>query len=368
MKTLAVDARWLSTGIGRYTLNALATIRERRTQIRVEAITSSRHASQIAPLCDEVRIVNAPIYSVREQLVLPFAVQGADLLHIPHYNAPLFYPHKLLVSILDLTHIIDETYRRTWASRVYARPMLNLVARKAVRIVTLSEYSKWQIVKYLRVPETKISVIYCGVNPIFAPQDRRAALSEIQQKFGLDGPYLLYVGNLKPHKNVMTLLRAFAYLRSRQGWQHQLLIVGDDTEGREVLLKYCDDKQLSSWVHIESHVREELLPKVYAGADLLVLPSFEEGFGLPIIEAMACGTPVVCSRAASLPEVAADAAVLFDPHNYQELADHIHTVLGSFQVRTQLRERGFERAKYFSWRKCGEGHADLYSQLMSNSN
>jgi glycosyltransferase involved in cell wall biosynthesis len=162
-------------------------------------------------------------------------------------------------------------------------------------------------------------------------------------------------------------LRAFDSLKSRQGWQHQLLIIGDDKVGREMLLRYCDENELGSYVQIVPHMREELLPKVYGGADLLVLPSFEEGFGLPIIEAMACGTPVVCSEAASLPEVAADAAIFFDPRSHQELASCIDEVLGSIGLQRQLREKGFERAKYFSWRKCGERHADLYSQLVANN-
>src|SRR5207244_1173348 len=130
--------------------------------------------------------------------------------------------------ILDLIHITDPNYSRSAKSWTYARPMLNLAARRAEHIVTISEYSKAQIVERLGVRDSKVTVIYCGVDSLFAPADRQEALQIVSSALGLHPPYILYVGNLKPHKNVSTLLQAFARLRERSDFSHKLLIVGDD--------------------------------------------------------------------------------------------------------------------------------------------
>jgi len=305
-----------------------------------------------------------PTYTLGEQLAVPWAAKGCDLLHIPHYNAPLLHRGPLLVSILDLIHITDPVYGRSLRSWVYARPMLNLVARKAEHIVTLSEYSKAQIVERLGVQPEKITAIYCGVNGKFRCLDRKEAYAAVSEALGIQEPYLLFVGSLKPHKNISTLLQAFMLLRQRHDISQRLLIVGEDARWKSLLLEECSRLGIQGSTTFVPYVAQELLPKVYAGADLLVMPSTIEGFGLPVLEAMASGTPVVCSRAASLPEVAGDAALYFDPTSVEELAEKIEKLLSSRDLQESLRAKGLERAKQFTWEESTRKHVELYQRLL----
>ena len=364
MNLVTLDARWLSTGIGTYTFNVLSRVKT-CGEVYLRALTLPQHRAKLEPFCDRVDIVNAGIYTLREQIEVPIAAKQSTVLHVPHYNAPLLYSGALLVSILDLTHILDETFRRTLKSRLYARPMFHLAARRAAHIFTLSEYSKRRIHETLGVPNEKVTVTHCGVSPQFKPRDKESARAMVRREFGLDSRFVLYIGNLKPHKNVPTLLRAYADLRAHNEIEQKLLIVGDDPRGRSQSQTLAHRLRIQDSVTFVPFVSEQLLPMVYAAADLLVFPSFEEGFGLPIIEAMACGTPVVSSNAASMPEVAGDAAVMFDPRNGEALAHAIATVLGSPEIQACLRATGFAQAKRFDWLDCAMRHYQVYREYFA---
>jgi len=365
MKSKAtIDARWLVGGIGTYTRHLLEGLSRHGNGIEVHAITREQHREAVEQWCPRVTVVNAPIYTMREQWRIPREAKGCDLLHVPHYNAPLLHRGPLLVSILDLIHITDPVYSRSFRSWAYARPMLNLAARKAQHIVTLSEYSKAQIVERLGVSPSKVTAIHCGVNGQFRPLEREEAGRIVSDALGLQGPYILCVGNLKPHKNVSILLRAFAQLRRRSDIPHRLVIIGDDARWGRVRREECSQFGINDTTHFIPYVAQELLPKVYAAADLLVMPSTIEGFGLPVLEAMASGTPVVCSRAASLPEVGGDAVLYFDPSSSEELADVIERILSSRILQENLRAKGLERAKQFTWERSTHAHVKLYSRLL----
>jgi|SRR5882672_1899304 len=361
---VTIDARWLAGGIGTYTKQLLAGICQSPDGFEVQAITRQRDAKLVAQWCPRVKVVNMSTYTLGEQLAIPWAAKGCDLLHIPHYNAPLLHRGPLLVSILDLIHITDPVYSRNFRSWVYARPMLNLVARKAQHIVTLSEYSKGRIVERLGVQAEKVTAIHCGVNGHFHSVDRKEAYAAVSEALGIQGPYLLFVGSLKPHKNISTLLQAFALLRKRHDTPQRLLIVGDDARWKSLLLEECSRLGIRDTTDFVPYVSQELLPKVYAGADLLVMPSTIEGFGLPVLEAMASGTPVVCSQAASLPEVAGDAALYFDPASAEELAEKIEMLLNSRELQESLRAKGLERAQQFTWEESTRKHVELYHRLL----
>lgn len=363
-KVVTIDARWLVGGIGTYTENLLRSLAQVATSLRFHAIARSDDAALIRTFCDRVAILDVPIYTLREQFLVPRAARNCDLLHIPHFNVPLAHRGPLIVSIMDLIHLQSPKYRRSLSSRLYARPMLNLAARKADHIVTVSNYSKRQIVEELRLPESTISVIPCGVSEHFHPPENSDDMRAMTRGLGLTRPYLLYVGNLKPHKNVDVLLLAYAELRKRKGLQHLLLIVGNDLRWKQSTIDKCSRLGIQESVVFAPHIPAASLPAVYAGADLLVLPSTMEGFGLPVIEAMACGTPVVCSNAASLPEVAGEAALFFDPSNHDDLVSQIEDVLNSSDLRTSLRDKGLRRAKRFTWQESAQMHLSLYRQLL----
>lgn len=367
MTQLCIDARWLESGIGTHTLNLLRELGN-RPDLEVHAVTYPRHKAILETYCRDVRVVNARIYSVSEQLAVTEATKACPLLHVPHYNVPLPRRGTLLVTIHDLTHILDDGYRNTWKSWAYARPMLRLAARKADHIFTVSEYSKRQIIEHLGVADSKVTVTYCGVGPEYFPEPMDAARERVQKSCGLERPYILNVGSYRPHKNVEGLMRAFARVRQTSGHDWELLLIGEFARARDPLMKVASRLGVAGRTRIVGRVPDDILRAAYSAAELTVVPSFEEGFGLPMVESMACGTPVVCSRAASLPEVAGDAAEYFDPRDVESIANALERVLLSRDTRARLRQRGFERTRQFSWQACANAHVEIYRQYSSPAN
>jgi glycosyltransferase involved in cell wall biosynthesis len=364
-KTVTIDARWLVGGIGTYTRNLLQQFHQCANRFEIEAIVRRRDYGSVRHFCPSVTVVDTPIYTLREQWLVARASRRTDLLHVPHYNAPLLHRGPLVVSIMDVIHLSLPAQNRRLGAQLYAKPMLNAVARKADHVVTVSHFSKSEIVRTLGIPESKITVIPCGVSEEYCPPcGKGPQLPSVANELGIQGPFLLYVGNLKPHKNVATLLRAFAQLRHHKNPPHALVIVGDDSRWKPSIVQECQRLGIQDDTIFLPYVAQSLLPSVYAAASLLVMPSTIEGFGLPLLESMACGTPVVASRAASLPEVGGEAALYFDPASPEELAAQIERVLQSSQLRDSLRAKGIERAKQFSWQQAARKHAELYSQLL----
>jgi glycosyltransferase involved in cell wall biosynthesis len=363
---LTFDARIWKTGIGTYTINLLRAMRRVDGQFRISAIVRAEAAGLITGLCDETRVVDAPIYTLREQFQIPGAARGCDLLHVPHYNIPAFYRGPLVVTIHDLTHVTEPAFRNTAKAWLYARPMLRAAANKASHVITVSDYSSRQIVERLGVKPEKVGAIYHGVDPQFRLMDNDKAANDMKAAFRIDGSYLLFVGNLKPQKNLRTLLSAFALLRSRKRLNHSLVLAGDDPEGRHRVFDECARLGIAGNVRHIPWVAEDLLPELYAAADLVLMPSTSEGFGFPVLEAMACGTPVVCSNATSLPEVGGDAVVYFDPHNVEEMAEAIEKVMNSPSLQMELREKGLRQAAKFTWEECARKHLDVYRRVLAS--
>ena len=367
MNSLCIDARWLYTGIGVYTLNLVREL-SNRSELELHALTYSQHEAVLHRYCNSLSIVNAPIYSISEQFAVTRATRPFPVLHVPHYNAPLMREGTVLITIHDLTHILDARFRNSPKSLLYARPMLRLAARKAAHIFTVSEYSRQQIVEHLNVPSEKVSVTYNGVGPAFFPESREKARQTVQRECGVARPYILYVGNLKPHKNVGALLRAFALAWRRTAGAIDLLIIGDDASGGPALKNLAANLGIAAATKFAGRVSDELLRCTYSAAELTVLPSLEEGFGLPVLESMACGTPVACSRVASLPEVAGNAAEYFDPHDIESIAETIERLLHSDGNRARLRELGISNAKRFTWPACADRHMAIYRRYCLSRN
>jgi len=363
MGCLVLDARTLTTGLGTYTLNLIQELTE-HSDIPLRLLTLSRYRERLAKYKCDIGIVDASMYSIKEQFQIARAARNFGVLHVPHYNAPLLRKGTLLVTIHDLNHILDHTYRRGLRSMAYAQPMLRLVARRADHIFTVSNYSKHQITEHLGVEPDRITVVYNGIGAHITPEDRDPARASTNRDFGFDGPYILFVGNLKPSKNVQGLLKAFSVLQGRSRVPHSLLMIGDDVAGRRLLTDLRRKLKLETKVISVPQVTDAQLRRAYSGADLTVLPSFEEGFGLPVVESMACGTPVACSRSASLPEIAGDAAAYFDPRDIEEIAEVIEGVLLSTERQCELRQLGIERARGFTREAFAHRHLDVYCRYL----
>lgn len=257
-----------------------------------------------------------------------------------------------VITIHDLTHIHYPDFRHK--QNVFLINGLKEHAEKAAVILSDSVSTKEDIVKYLDVPEKKIRVIYLGVDRHFRPVKDEAAHDKVRKAHGLSDKIILFVGTLQPRKNIGGLIEAFRILIEKENIPHQLVLAGCKGWEHSDVFHKISRHGLTSRVKWLGYVPYEDLPVIYSIADILVLPSFYEGFGFPILEAMACGTPVVTSDVSSMPEVAGDAALLIDPNKPEEIAGAVGRVLNDTALARMLCERGLERVKEFTWEKCAD--------------
>jgi len=231
---------------------------------------------------------------------------------------------------------------RVWFSGFFLKRRLGYAAQ----VITISDFTRSEICEYLHLPTEKVTAIPMAPDPFFSPRGRRKSQGVVEA-LGLPRDYLLFVGTLEPRKNLPFLMRAAAVCRSRI----PIVLTGWEGWGHDALLKATRDQELRGRVFTTGYVDDESLACLYSNARALVFPSLYEGFGLPVLEAMACGCPVICSNTASLPEVAGDAALLVDPHDVEGLADAIDRVMEDSALRNDLIRKGFRRAAHFSWEK-----------------
>jgi glycosyltransferase involved in cell wall biosynthesis len=351
---IAIDARKLGDfGIGTYVRNLLVELSRRDAETEYVVFGRADTREQSLPVGPNFRFVEhtARPYSVKEQFSIPYSVirEHVQLLHEPHYVLPPFTPCRTVVTIHDCIHLVFPQYLPNRLASVYARASMWAATRKADRILTVSEASKRDILRFFDVPETKVQVVPNAIDERFLAPADEAAMDLVRQRYQLDDPFVLYVGNIKPHKNVGRLIAAFAKVRRTIGETLKLVIIGDD------LSKYPSLRQTVHRHQLDKHVRflgfqpATTLASFYRLARVFVFPSLYEGFGLPPLEAMACGTPVVTSDVSSLPEVAGDAALLVDPYDVDAIATGVGRALTDEALRRTLVERGHVRARLHSW-------------------
>ena len=360
---VVIDARWLRTGIGRYILTLLKELKPKLPDTLLTCITMPAYSAALAPYCDRVIKINCGIYSVAEQIRLPFAARGADVFCVPHYNIPILRRGPMVVTIHDLIHLKFPAYRRTLRTSIYANAMLRAASARASRIITPSHYTRNCLVEQLAADPEKIVVIPCALSGAFKVQPKEEAAETVRKCYSIAGPYILFVGSAAPHKNLTTLLKAYRVFSERRGDQLKLVLVlpRDTVTGSNWGLPSL---LATRGVHCLYSVSDESLASLYGAAAMTVMPSFEEGFGLPIIESMACGTPVACSRAASLPEIAGDSAIYFDPYSAEELAWAIDQLLHSEELRRHLAEQGLRRAAKYPAAGSAAAYAAVISSLV----
>jgi glycosyltransferase involved in cell wall biosynthesis len=241
--------------------------------------------------------------------------------------------------------------------------MMPRFLRAADAVIAVSECTKRDAIRFYRIPEEKITVIYEGVNPRFRPASPEA-IAAVRARYGLPERFILYVGTIEPRKNLTTLLEAFHHLLAT--YDLRLVIVGKKGWLYERFFRRLRELGLENRVLFTGYVPDEDLPAIYSAADLFVFPSLYEGFGLPVLEAMACGTPVICSNTSSLPEVAGDAALLVDPTDARALTGAMEQVLTNERLWATLRAKGMERARGFTWEKAAYRTWEVYQQVISS--
>jgi glycosyltransferase involved in cell wall biosynthesis len=306
-------------------------------------------------------------YTLWEQVGLPLALarRRLDVFHSP-LGLPLLCRPAGVATIHDVcfrTHPATFT-RRMW---LYFRIFLPLAVRRARTVLTVSETSKQALVELLDVAPHKVRVVPNGVDEEFRAPDEGTDLTEVRARCGLPAEFMLYVGTLEPRKNLLRLLQACQRLWSAHGVSHKLVIVGKQGWLAGDVHDYIDRAGLRDRVVFAGYIARSDLPAVYALASVFVYPSLCEGFGLPPLEAMACGTPVVASNASAMPEVLGDAARLVDPLDVDALAHTIREVLQDQHLRDVLRTAGLKRAGEFRWDASARHMLDVYAELGRSS-
>jgi len=367
---IGIDARKLHDfGIGTYIRNLLRQLArlDRETEYVVLCRPDDREG--LASLGENFRTVSETSgnYSVSEQLRIPLALKREKiaLFHAPHYVLPPLVPCRSVVTIHDCIHLMFPQYLPNRFALAYARTSITLAARRATRVMTVSESSKRDILRFVDVKPDKIDVIYNAFDERFGVEPREEDVVRVRERYQLHDEFVLYAGNVKPHKNLERLIEAFDLVRKR-GLDHlKLVLIGDEISKYAGLRRAVHQHQLHKYVRFLGYLPEETLAVMYRLAGVFVFPSLYEGFGLPPLEAMASGTPVVTSNISSLPEVAGDAAVLVDPHFPQAIADGIYTVLTDESVRRTLRQKGLARAAQFSWEQSVRRVLGIYRDAIA---
>jgi glycosyltransferase involved in cell wall biosynthesis len=308
---------------------------------------------------DRVSLVDctSPIFSLDEQFRLPRIMPtDTGLFWSPQFNIPLLYRGRLLVTIHDVLHLAMPNFMEGVHRRLYARMLLTAVRLKADTVICDSRFTADELMRLVGVRASKIEVIHLGVDETWFDVDRSARPHA--------KPYFVFVGNVKAHKNIAGLINAFQLVSEKL--PHDLVIVGKK-EGF-----VTGDRRVEGWasalgerVKFTGLVDDALLKRYVACAEAFVLPSFYEGFGLPPLEAMACGCPAIVSSRASLPEVCGGAALYCDPDNVEDIAARMREVATSDATRARLREMGLARARQFSWDKCARETAAVIERFQA---
>jgi glycosyltransferase involved in cell wall biosynthesis len=318
------DQRWIGDhGIGRFAHNVLSELEYRPVPLR---------SHPAAPL-DALRLSRALSGLTRK-----------DLFFSPGYNTPLFLNAPFIFTICDLSHIHCPE-NSSPLIRLYYATIMKRACHRARSILTISEFTRAQIINWSGVPPGKVVNVQCGVDPSYAPGS---------DTYGLPFPYLLCVSNRKPHKNELRLVEAFA--KARIDPRIHLVFTGRPSAD---LARCTESKNLGERVDVLGVVPEAKLPSLYRGAEALIFPSLYEGFALPVLEAMACGTPVVSSNTTAIPELAGDSALLVNPVSVEEIAAAIEQIVTDISLRARLREKGLARAAQYSWNSTAGRVHDL---------
>lgn len=320
---IAVDARMIKmSGIGTYIQNLM------KNGCYNIAIGKKEEIEEFDRNIDVIEF-NSPIYGIKEQLKFPYKKlkkEKPDVLHVPHYNVPIFYKGKMVVTIHDLTHLILPEFLPNKFAYIYAKIMIWIALKKATKVITVSQNTKNDILKMFKVNPDKIEVIYNGVGKEFIHK-KKQEVEYLYEKFKIerDKKIIMYVGNLKPHKNLERLLEAYAEIKNMS--KTQLLLVGKAFLNYNVLEEKEKKLGIENNVIHTGIVTQQELVDLYNLSDLFVFPSLYEGFGIPIIEALACGTPVICSNTSSMPEVGGDVVTYIEPLNIKQIVKKIETEL-----------------------------------------
>ncbi len=372
---IGIDARFFGpegTGIGRYLENLLKNLEEIDKENEYYIFLKDSNYPLYNPKNKNFQKFKADAhwYSVKEQIIMPAALKSKnlDLVHFPHFNIPLLYNGKFVVTIHDLTKTLfgDRAAVKKAAPILLTKQAvysftINQALRRAKKIIVPSNFVKKEICRVFNTDEAKIEVV------AEAADDFKLRLEEVSEgkkkeilgKYAIKENFILFIGNSYPYKNLERLIEALVQIRK----DTQLVCVSKRDYWMERLIEKAEELNLKDRLVVTGFVPDEELVVLLQTAKLLTFPSLSEGFGLPGLEAMNLGCPVVAANASSLPEIYSDAAIYFDPNSAQDIAEKINKVLTDKKLSQQLREKGLEQVKKFSWRKTAQQTLNVYQSF-----
>ena len=367
---IAIDAHSVGTGLGgneSYATNLIEALAEIDSVnsytlyvTRREAL--ERFSGRWPNVSVRTTLPHTPLIRIPLTLSAELRRNPVDVLHV-QFTSPPFSPCPVVVSIHDLSfEHLPQTFK--WRSRKQLRITVRRSAREAAQVIALSEYARDDIINTYGVEPEKVSVIPLAAPAHFRPVLDEEQLQRVRQTYGIEGDYILSVGAIQPRKNLSRLVAAYSRLRRArpEGNLPKLVLVGKCAWLYDETLRSIKELEVSDSVILTGYVPESDLPALYSGALALVYPSYFEGFGLPPLEAMQCGTAVIVGDKTSLPEVVGDAGVMVDPFDEDDIAAAIEKVINDSNLREQLRVKGLERAKLFNWRKTARQTLAVYQK------
>jgi glycosyltransferase involved in cell wall biosynthesis len=367
---VAIDIRRAGDfGVGTYIRNIVCELGRHDRKTHYLLIGQRKHLEEVDPLPENFELLEcvAPPTSLTSHLGLPvqLAQRSVDLLHVPWFHAPAWLPCPFILTVHDITDLLyppPGVSKLAHAGRLYvARRTL----RRARRILAVSHSSKRDLARTFAVPEAKIDVVYNALDERFVREPMPADADRILERHAVNHPFVLYAGNIKPHKNLARMIEAFAVAKAELAdhpeFAHlKLLLIGDELTKHPDLRRAVVRTRVREDVRFLGFVPHSVLRVFYARAHAFLFPSLYEGFGLPPLEAMAHGTPVVTSNVSSLPEVLDQAALLVNPENLFDIARGIRQVLTDEPLRRELVRRGYEQVQRYSWERSTQQILDVY--------
>lgn len=367
---IGIDCRMIkATGIGRYVSNLIEEISkiDNKNEYILFFKEGEFNSFQVPGSNFRKVLANFHWYGISEQIKFPPLIKkyNLDLMHFPHFNAPLFYRGNFVVNIHDLTLHHYKTIRASTKSyltysikNLFYKVTIKNSIRRALKIFAISEFTKKDVINTFKVPEIKILLTYPGgpsLNLVKKNPD-----TKVLKKIETNPPFILYVGNAYPHKNLENLIKALNYLPS----EVNLVLVGEIDEFYKRLKKNTSELNIQKRVKFTGFLTDEELVFLYKNASVFAFPSFNEGFGLPALEAMAFGLPVVSSSSSCLPEILGEGALYFNPKDPKDIAKKIEKVLDDNDLKDNLVRNGYDQIKKYSWKRMAEQTLGAYKEIL----
>lgn len=364
-----------TTGTGQMVRQLVPALLEADESLEIVLVLPSWAVDQVTTLSPRVQVVATLCHRSHigkvwfEQFTFPrrCAQLGVDLVHIPYFAPPLQPLQRTLVTIHDLIPLVLPAYRGGPLVRLYTA-LVATAAHRAHLILTDSQASRHDILKHLRVPDNQVRVVYLAAAPYYRPVSDTAVLHFVRQKYRLPERFVLWLSSFDARKNAVTLLHAYTWVVHALGDAYPLVMAGNLPTRNTSLFpdprRIATELDIAAAVLYPGFIAEEDKPAVYSAAIAFVYPSRYEGFGLPVLEAMACGTPVVTSNVSSLPELAGDAAFQVPPDDTRSMAAAIIALCVDETLREEMRRRGLTRASTFTWQHTASTTLDAYRQTL----